>query len=151
METYDEDIQHFFSAIKNFHTKSEEGDGLIAREAQRLRLNASPPAKVRKYQLTKRFCTIYNNQPIFKSRIGRWHISRSFPSNRELASWDCTAWTLKCLDTRLINMIDWIEEISPGKSRSFIKGVNISFLSGHRSAYSRTPFCSIYYRRKAPF
>ena len=71
VETYDEDIQHFFSAIKNFHPKSDEGDGLIAREAQRLRLNASPPAKVSNGQLSKRFCTIYNNQPILKSRIGR--------------------------------------------------------------------------------
>ncbi len=71
METYDEDIQHFFSVIKDFNPKTDKGDGLIAREAKRLRLNASPPAKVSNGQLSKRFCTIYNNQPIFKSRIGR--------------------------------------------------------------------------------
>ena len=72
METYDEDIQHFFSVIKDFNPKTDKGDGLIAREAQRLRLNVSPPAKVSNGQLSKRFCSIYdNNQPIFKSRIGR--------------------------------------------------------------------------------
>ena len=46
VETFEEDIRHFFSLIKNFDLRDEEGDRVIAREAQRLRLNASPPAKV---------------------------------------------------------------------------------------------------------
>ena len=46
METFEEDIRHFFSVIKNFDPQGEVHDGLIAREAKRLRLNTSPPQKV---------------------------------------------------------------------------------------------------------
>ncbi len=48
VETFEEDIQHFFSVIRNFDPEVDVPDGLIAREAKRLRLNTSPPQKVMK-------------------------------------------------------------------------------------------------------